>query len=161
LIDPFEILLGLTQRRLRLLPLGLGPAQRHFVGGGVDPEQHIAFPHLGALDIFAHQQQAADPRPHLDVAKADDATGVFERERCLGRLGHDHADLRGRRRHRSTRRLGRSGPADEQKCAESQGCDPGKGNGKVFKHLEPQCKFWTGLSSPVRGRMRQRQGEDE
>ena len=133
LLDPFEILFGLTQRRLRLLPLGLGPAQRHFVGGGVDPEQHIAFLDLGALDIFARQQQTADPRPHLDVAKADHAAGIFERQRRLDRLGHDHADLRGRRSGGNPRRLRPSDPTgQEQNCPEGHGDGDRNGYGEVF-----------------------------
>ena len=74
-LDPVEILLGLAERRLRLLQLRLRPVQGDLIGGRIDPEQDLTLCDACALLEFALEQEAADPRAHLDVAEAGDPAG--------------------------------------------------------------------------------------
>ncbi len=92
-LDPVEVLLGLTQGRLRLGKLSMGAVEGKLVGRRIDPEQDLPLSDPGSLLELPPQEQPPDPRPHLHIPEANDAPGIFHRQRNLAWSHLDDSDL--------------------------------------------------------------------
>src|SRR3546814_1058789 len=106
--------LRLAQERLLVLQARLGLLQGDFERLWVDAEQHLAGLDPLPFDIGPFEQDAADPRTHLDLARSGGAARILERQRHVPRRDLDDADLGRRRRRRLLRRLVLVAAGDEQ-----------------------------------------------